>query len=117
MLSGTRLPFPASPLGPRQVSRGPAEVKTFDCMVTAPAANLPAVAAVGTGEPGVAFAGLTEINDVRQGAAFYNRVGAKITIRSVELTGEVFGTLAGLAMMGPVRYLTPLVALLKDLVG
>lgn len=72
-------------------------------MVTATAAGLPAVAAAATAEPGVAFVGITEINDVRQGAAFYNRVGAKITIRSVELTGEVVSTLAGLSMSGPIR--------------
>lgn len=65
------------------------EVKTFDVTVTAPAANLPAVAAAAGGEPGAAFVGITEINDVQQGAALYNRVGAKIVIRSVELTGEV----------------------------
>ena len=97
------MPFPASPLGPRQVARGPAEVKTFDCYITPPAANLPLVAAVGTGEPTAAFAGLTEINDVRQGAAFYNRVGAKITLRSVELTGEVFNNVSPNAAQGPIR--------------
>jgi len=75
----------------RQVIAGPSsqEVKTFDCMVTPPAANLPLVAAAASGEPGAAFVGITEINDVRQGAAFYNRIGSKIVIRSVELTGEV----------------------------
>lgn len=93
------------------------EVKTFDCSVTAPAANLPLSTAVGSGEPTAAFAGITELNDIRQGAAFYNRIGAKVVMRSVELTGEVFGTLAGLAAKGPCRFMIPLVAQLRALAG
>lgn len=65
------------------------EVKTFDCHITVPAANLPIVTAAAGGEPTAAFVGITEINDVRAGSGFNNRIGAKIVVKSVELTGEV----------------------------
>jgi len=65
------------------------EIKTFDCHVTVPAANLPIVTAAAGGEPTAAFVGITELNDVRQGAGFNQRIGAKIVVKSVELTGEV----------------------------
>jgi len=88
---------------PAMASTSRTEVKTFDCIVTAPAASIPLVSAAAGGEPTAAFVGITEINDVRQGAAFYNRIGAKIVIKSVELTGEVrYGGGAGFTQ-GPLR--------------
>lgn len=74
---------------PAVASTSRTEVKTFDCHITVPAANLPIVTAAAGGEPTAAFVGITEINDVRQGAGFNNRIGAKIVVKSVELTGEV----------------------------
>jgi hypothetical protein len=76
-------------------------VKTFDCHITVPAVSLPVVTAAAGGEPTAAFVGITEINDVRQGASFYNRIGAKIVLKSVELTGEVFSS--GFNAQGPCR--------------
>lgn len=68
------------------ISRG--EVKFFDQRVAEPATatfGLPVVTAppVAT-EPAVAFGGITCVNEVRQGAAAYNRVGNKILIKSVD---------------------------------
>lgn len=62
------------------------EVKSFDVTVTPPAATLTVAANAAGGEPGAAFVGITELNCVRQGAAFYNRIGAKITVRSIQVT-------------------------------
>lgn len=108
---------PSMAIRPAQASTSRTEVKTFDCHITVPAANLPLITAAAGGEPTAAFVGITEINDVRQGAGFNQRIGAKIVVKSVELTGEVFGTLAGLAAHGPCRYMIQLVEQLKVLAG
>lgn len=79
------------------------EVKTFDCMVTVPAAGIPLVAAAAGAEPGAAFVGITELNCIRQGAAFQNRIGAKVVMKSVEFTGELYSP--GGATRGPFRLL------------
>ena len=64
------------------------EIKFFDCPVTAPAGatfGLPAYSKPPAGgEPGVAFAGITELNCVPQGATSYNRIGTKIVIKSIK---------------------------------
>jgi len=79
----------ATPSRVMQAGGSRTEIKTFDCHVTVPAANLPIVTAAAGGEPTAAFVGITELNDVRQGAGFNQRIGAKIVVKSVELTGEV----------------------------
>lgn len=88
---------------PVQAAGSRAEVKTFDCHITVPAANLPLVTAAAGGEPTAAFVGITEINDVRQGAGFNQRIGAKIVVKSVELTGEVWADATNPSVQGPCR--------------
>lgn len=66
-------------------SLGVGEVKFFDVDVAGPAAGLLNVGSVTGAEPGVAFTGLTELNCVQQGASSYNRVGAKIMIKSIQV--------------------------------
>lgn len=99
---------------PASASTSRTEVKTFDCHITVPAANLPIVTAAAGGEPTAAFVGITEINDVRQGAGFNQRIGAKIVVKSVELTGEVWNDIGVNLAEGPVRY-NHLLLELKDL--
>jgi hypothetical protein len=71
------------------------EVKSFDVSVAAPAAGFVQSFTLAAGaEPAAAFAGITELNDVRQGAAFYNRIGSKITMKSIMLDFDLVGTLA-----------------------
>lgn len=59
------------------------EVKCFDVSVANPTTQLTSFAAVASAEPATAFAGITELNCVQQGAAFYNRIGSKIAIKSL----------------------------------
>lgn len=62
------------------------EIKSFDCLITAPAAGIAwAMNAAAFAEPGVAYTGITELNDVLQGAGVYERVGVKILMRSVRI--------------------------------
>jgi len=92
---------PIVSIRPSQASTSRTEVKTFDCHVTVPAANLPLVTGAAGGEPTAAFVGITELNDIRQGAGFNNRIGAKVVIKSVELTAEVFSPTS--TAQGPLR--------------
>jgi len=80
--------------GRGQMGRG--EVKFFDQRVTAPVsgnpyglftAETPPVAAAG---PGTAFTGITCLNLVQQGATSYNRIGAKILVKSVDFRACLF---------------------------
>lgn len=61
---------------------GITEVKSFDQEVAQ--ANLIAIANV-TGQEPAAFTSLTEINLIRQGAAFYQRIGSKIVMKSISV--------------------------------
>lgn len=79
---------PMYAVGGGQMSRG--EVKFFDQRVTQPsvaspyglfAADTPPVAAAG---PLTAFTGITCLNLVQQGATSYNRIGAKILVKSID---------------------------------
>lgn len=81
---------------PRGVSM---EVKSFDVVTTGVAA-IPAVGAVATAEPAVAFAGITEVNCVPQGATVANRIGNKIVLRSVHYRASIS---AAAAVQGEVR--------------
>jgi len=63
------------------------EVKCFDQRVAAVA--LTTVAATAFQEP-AAFAGYTCINEVQQGATAYNRIGSKITIKSISVRAQFY---------------------------
>lgn len=76
----------SAPYGRRSLQ----EIKFFDCRVATPSiagpyglfnASTPPVAA----EPGIPFTGITCLNEVVQGATSYNRIGAKIVIKSVHI--------------------------------
>lgn len=58
------------------------EIKSFDCVNTG-VAILPAPGAIASAEPGVAFAGITELNCIPQGATVANRIGNKVVIKSI----------------------------------
>jgi len=79
--------------GRGQMGRG--EVKFFDCRVTNPSIAGPYgilgydVPPTGA-EPGVAFTGITCLNEVQQGATSFNRIGAKILIKSVDFRTTLF---------------------------
>lgn len=65
---------------------GRTEVKSFDVQINPPALRIPTYATVPTfSEPAVQFTGITELNDVQQGAAFFERIGSKIVIKSIHL--------------------------------
>lgn len=67
------------------------EVKCFDVTVGSPAGNLVAFSSAASAEPGAAFLGMTELNCVQQGAAFYQRIGTKITIKSIRVSFDIAG--------------------------
>jgi len=98
---------PMYAVGHGQMGRG--EVKFFDVFVTGPVTNSPyglqAVHIPPTGaEPATAFAGITELNCVQQGATSYNRIGTKILIKSIDFRCNFF--LAGTApSYAGVRYM------------
>lgn len=62
------------------------EIKSFDCLVTAPAAGIAwTMGAVNFAEPGVPFTGMTELNVMAAGAGVYERIGAKVMVRSIRI--------------------------------
>nr|WAE42688.1 MAG: capsid protein [Cressdnaviricota sp.] len=76
MLRGVQ---PNNYLMARPGARPAPEIKSFDCAIVGGQLAITPLSA----EPGVAFAGITCINEVQQGAAFYNRIGTKITVKSI----------------------------------
>lgn len=74
---------------------GISEVKSFDGAPTG--AALPLSAAVAGGEPGAAFAGITHVNCVPQGATVANRIGNKIMMKSIHLKGTISAAAAVLS--------------------
>jgi hypothetical protein len=60
-----------------------AELKGFDISNAAGAAALNTWGSIASAEPGAAFLGMTELNDIGQGSTFYNRVGAKVCMTSL----------------------------------
>ena len=61
------------------------EIKFFDLTVADSAAGVPEVANIVPAEPTVAFSGLTCLNEVRQGATAYNRIGLTIAVKSISI--------------------------------
>jgi len=76
---------PLYSVGRGQIGRG--EVKFFDSDVLDPSGadpyGLPTVGNVASHEPATAFYGMTEVNCVQQGATSFNRIGAKILVKSI----------------------------------
>lgn len=68
----------------RQTGSMAPEVNSLDTIVAPVAGTFVMTSAVAGAEP-TAFTGLTEINLVRQGATFYNRIGNKVHMRSVSV--------------------------------
>lgn len=105
---------------PRQIQvygrQNPQEIKFYDCVAVNPvianpyglydAANSAPV------EPTAAFTGITEINNVVQGAGAYNRVGQKIVIQSVALKMNLHALCA--AVGGTNGYLTARIMIVYD---
>lgn len=98
--TGARLPYqiPAPMARPR--TTGLTEVKSFDCVVAG--GVLPLTAAAAGAEPGAAFAGLCEVNNIQQGATVAQRIGNKVVVKSIHLKcnlGGVAGNLAAARIM------------------
>lgn len=76
-----------TPRAPQRISKyggSRTEVKSFDVTVTG--GNLRDIATTPQGaEPAAAFLGITELNCIQQGAAFYQRIGTKVMMKSLEL--------------------------------
>ena len=83
--AGRRLPYTAmrvstAPLATR--SRAAlSEIKSFDCPFQG--GNIPSPGAISSGEPALAFRGITEVNCIPQGATVANRIGNKVIVKSV----------------------------------
>jgi len=75
--------FPRDAVGGRLYSRSMprAEIKSFD-LSPGDAEQVGVTSVAGT-EPAAFATGMTEINDVQAGNAFYQRIGTKINIRSI----------------------------------
>ena len=56
------------------------EIKFFDVAITN--GTWPLVGSAAAAEPATAFAGITELNDILQGAGAYQRVGQKVVLKS-----------------------------------
>lgn len=69
------------------------EVKCFDCRFSSASLRLPDETSPPVfSEFGVAsFLGFTCINEVLASSAFYNRIGSKISIKSIQLDVDLFG--------------------------
>jgi len=84
-------------LAPRRARPAPMtsiqEIKSFDCAVT-PGNLVIFSAPPAFAEPAVAFAGYTVINKVLQGAAFYNRIGAKVVFNSIVVNAQLIADAA-----------------------
>nr|QXP07727.1 MAG: putative capsid protein [Arizlama virus] len=91
-----RLPYQQAPLARRGGSSQ--EVKSFDVQVAGGA--LTALNACAGAEPAAAWAGITEVNCIRQDATVAGRIGNKVVIKSIHCKFNV-NTIAG--NLGAVR--------------
>jgi len=73
---------------PRPVGRPGTEVKSVD--VNPAAFNVVALAAVAFAEPAT-MTGYSELNDILQGAGVYQRVGTRVTIKSIHVKLQITG--------------------------
>lgn len=80
-VSRPAIPRIQAPLGRSRGSIS-SEVKSFDVSLAA-AVSVAAAAATGS-EPAAAFTGITEINNMAQGATVANRIGNKVVVRSIQ---------------------------------
>lgn len=115
VIQGRRLAPPSLPidisratlnrLGMPRVIASPSatEVKSFDGSYTA--GNLTHIAGIVGSESGSAFAGICPLNEVRQGAAFYNRVGSKIVARSLSFHADMALSGTGDNLGATLRYM------------
>ena len=96
-----RLPI-VLPVRPNTVRTSSTEVKSFDVAVTV-STGLPGIASVTAAEPASAFVGLTELNCIRQGSTFYNRIGSKLQVQSVRVSFDLTTTSAASAFAYTIR--------------
>ena len=96
-----RLPvvLPARPHTGRTSST---EVKSYDVAIRGNVLG-DVTAATGT-EPGTLFGGITCLNEVLQGAAFYNRVGSKIKMISLQIKFDIYQSTATAGAASNARY-------------
>lgn len=77
------------------------EVKSFDSGPTG-VAVMPTLAGCAGAEPGVAFTGITELNNLTQGATVAQRIGNKVVMKSIHLK---LSMVAGAAVQACVRFM------------
>lgn len=85
-----RTSWAAVPNGGHRFSTSRTELKGFDLNNPTGSAALSLWGSCAFSEPAAAYLGITELNDVQQGAAFYNRVGSKISSTSLLVRFSVF---------------------------
>lgn len=83
------------------------ELKCLDIPIAAPAGGglLPIYTASAFAEPAAAFAGITELNDVQQGATVYQRIGTKIQMKSIRVSFTVAISALALINNASVRWM------------
>jgi len=79
------------------------EVKCFDVALTDSGAGGInwLLAAAAFAEPGVAFTGITELNDILQGSTVYQRIGIKVLMKNIRIRGTLLPSAA--TVIGCVR--------------
>jgi len=91
LVSTSNRGVPMYAMGHGQMGRG--EVKFFDVDILRPVTTSPyglvGVTGITGAEPATAFAGITELNCVQQGATAYNRIGTKIMIKSIKVDADL----------------------------
>jgi hypothetical protein len=73
----------------RPLGRPTPEIKSFDVLIAPPATSAPVVFGVSGTDPTVAYNGLTCINEIQLGDAYYNRIGSRVTVKSVSVSFQV----------------------------
>lgn len=67
------------------------EIKCFDVALTDTAAGITwALGAAAFAEPSAAFTGITELNNILQGAGVYERIGVKILMKNIRIRGMLY---------------------------
>lgn len=85
---GRRLPYTTRPTLALRQRPSISEVKCFDCNV-AGTVNMPLWTAIAGAEPAAPFVGITEVNNMRQGATVAERIGNKVVVKSIHLKGTI----------------------------
>jgi len=116
----TNAAIAAAAMAPRQLQvygrPNPQEIKFYDTVAVAPVITNPYglydAPNSAAAEPTAAFTGITEINNVIQGAGAYNRVGQKIVMQSVALKMNLHALCAAVGTTN--GYLTARIMIIYD---